>query len=901
MKKWSSLCLCLVALLFTMLPQINLSAYAAETDSASSEQVTMSTQDDVSTQEESDQPVWVMAWVVDPKFDAANEKTTRTPDADGYYSVELSVDGVTKTYKTNATGLFVNGQAGIDYVDLSGSKGRAVAICLTEEGSLEFTEAQGATNHTGATGAKVTTVTAVDGNVITGTGVDYTGKVAANGKIFDVSPNATVEGEVTELKVGDYCRFYTDDNGVVLYGYVYTRAGTVDSGSKPEPEVPTAPEYDNSDLVFEENTIRAYCTYCCNVKEWTVLNEYVAANDNTIREAGHYFLTDDIAIERQINFYADACVHLNGHNISSTQRAIYVDATQTTLVTLNIMGCGVVSGAGLDHATVPRGTVDVAGTLNICGGVFEATGNNPAITARGFIGRSIVNIYEEAELLGVTTNMFVSSQTVNVYGGKFIGGATEFGTYSNEMNIYGGEFTGNSQIILFSGAKTALNISGTPVISKLVVGENQKITVGTLTAGANVAVEANGVFTNEFANAQAYLDAGYFVSSVDDIEIKVEGNALAIVSTATPEKPNPEVGTVTQPKDAEVVTGALVQFSVKAGGEVRSYEWQYKRSDRWHTSNLDGWNTNTLSFYAFGNRDGYRYRCVVTFADGTSVVSEEATLRVKTEIIILDQPTDCSAVPGGKVLFTVKAYGEGLKCQWQHCPSGGQWTDLSGKTKQSLSVKDVVDNRNGQYRCRLTDTTGLVAYTDAVTFRVQYIVKQPDSVTATVNTKATFQIEAGLPEGFTYQWQYSRFGILWFNTTSDGYNTDTLTVSATMSRDGYYYRCVIKDARGGKLVSQEVRLHVDGAARITEQPKACETLAETAEFSVKADNVRSYQWQWALPGGEKWFNTDMDGAKTDTLQVKVSPRRNGYRYRCVLTGYDGEKVYTEEAELTFGS
>jgi len=173
-----------------------------------------------------EQYTWAMAWVVDPQFDEANGVTTRTPDVDGYYYIDLSIDGITKTYKTKATGLMDQGN-GIDYVDQSGAKNRAVAICLKSATSDEFVEALGATNNTGAKGAKVTTVTAIDSGVITGTGVDYTGKVAATGKIFDVSAHATAEGEITELKVGDYCRFYTDANGDILYGYVYTRVGTV--------------------------------------------------------------------------------------------------------------------------------------------------------------------------------------------------------------------------------------------------------------------------------------------------------------------------------------------------------------------------------------------------------------------------------------------------------------------------------------------------------------------------------------------------------------------------------------------------------------------------------------------------------------------------------------------------
>ena len=179
---------------------------------------------------EEDEPTWVLAWVVDPAFDGSN--TTRTPDANGYYFVKLSVDGVTKTYKTKTTGL-TSSPLGIDYVDQSGSKNRAVAICLTDKDSLEFTEALGATNNTGAKSAVVTTITDITDGVITGVDKAYTGKVAANGKIFDVSDKAVVEGELTTLAVGDNVRFYNDADGNVLYAYIYTR--TIEPEHEPVP------------------------------------------------------------------------------------------------------------------------------------------------------------------------------------------------------------------------------------------------------------------------------------------------------------------------------------------------------------------------------------------------------------------------------------------------------------------------------------------------------------------------------------------------------------------------------------------------------------------------------------------------------------------------------------------
>jgi len=626
--------------------------------------------------------------------------------------------------------------------------------------------------------------------------------------IFITTPeaNAATYGDLTytvsngEATITDCSTSATGELVIpsTIDGYVYSRSAAVESESfDPNTvyEQAKAMDFSGADA---DGKVTAKCPVCREEVEWNILPANPNTSSLTTVESGHYYLSESVDYTQNKGLYnftkKQVCINLNGQTMVSSARAFYTESISSVL---NMMGEGSVSGVGymgmgVFYNEMGNGTVDLTTNANFYGGTYISTGVGPAIGNRKLSssGDVLVSIYAGTTVINENPE----------------GCAMHFMGYSS-LAINGGTVNG---AVIDNNSK-GITVSGANVIDSLDLSNGAKITVGELITGANITVVADGVFTEEFDNAKAYLDAGYFVSGVTDTEVRVVGNALAIVSTATPEEPEPEpvVGIVTQPKDR-------------------------------------------------------------------------------------------SAVPGGKALFTVKAYGEGLKYQWQHCPSGGQWTELEGKTRQSLSVKDTVDNRNGQYRCRLTDATGLVVYTDAVTFRVQYIYKQPDSVTADVKTKATFQIETGLTEGFTYQWQYSRSGILWFDTTATGYNTDTLTVSAEMSRNGYHYRCVIKDAKGGKLISQEVRLYVDGAARITKQPQSCKTLGETAEFTVKAENVRSYQWQYSRTGSDKWFNTKMEGAKTDTLQAEASVYRDGYRYRCVLTGYDGEKVYTEAAELDWG-
>ena len=134
-----------------------------------------------------------------------------------------------------------------------------------------------------------------------------------------------------------------------------------------------------------------------------------------------------------------------------------------------------------------------------------------------------------------------------------------------------------------------------------------------------------------------------------------------------------------------------------------------------------------------------------------------------------------------------------------------------------------------------------------------------------------------------------------------GYNTDTLTVDATKARNGYEYRCVLTGSKNSKIESKAAVLHVSDPVVITAQPENVQTATGTAAvFKVKATNAYSYQWQYARKGSTTWQNTSLTGCTTDTLSVDVITSRNGYRYRCLITGMDGKTYYTTPATLTIG-
>jgi len=88
-----------------------------------------------------------------------------------------------------------------------------------------------------------------------------------------------------------------------------------------------------------------------------------------------------------------------------------------------------------------------------------------------------------------------------------------------------------------------------------------------------------------------------------------------------------------QPEDVTAAAGTIVTFSANVEGvEVASYKWQYSTNGGqcWFASKtFEGRNSDTLYVPATAARDGFLYRCVITTADGQTIITEAAELNVQ--------------------------------------------------------------------------------------------------------------------------------------------------------------------------------------------------------------------------------------------------------------------------------
>ena len=187
------------------------------------------------------------------------------------------------------------------------------------------------------------------------------------------------------------------------------------------------------------------------------------------------------------------------------------------------------------------------------------------------------------------------------------------------------------------------------------------------------------------------------------------------------------------------------------------------------------------------------------------------------------------------------------------------------------------------------------------------IISQPKNMTVYTGSEAVFSVKA-TGEGLTYQWKY-RYSenASWTDSNKDGAKTDTLRFNAENYHNGYDYCCVITDANGNSVTSENAKLTVSETAlaiTITQQPfDQSITEGGTAIFTAVADGEGlSYQWEHKTPTGTKWLTTTAGtGTTTNELSIEALAYRDGYIYHCVITDANGNSVTSESAKLTVKS
>ncbi len=349
-----------------------------------------------------------------------------------------------------------------------------------------------------------------------------------------------------------------------------------------------------------------------------------------------------------------------------------------------------------------------------------------------------------------------------------------------------------------------------------------------------------------------------------------------------------------QPTGLTKPVGEAAKFTVAATGAGLTYQWQYNKGDGWATSNATGAKTTTLTINTAAGYNGYKYRCVITDANGTKTYSSAATLKVKTTITT--QPNGVNTTVGSTAKFTVAATGAGLKYQWQY-NSGDGWKNsgASGATTATLSINAKTTYNGWKYRCVITDANSATATSSVATLKIKAaITAQPANVSAAVGDTAKFTVTA-TGVNLSYQWQYNA-GDGWKNSGASGATTATLSISAKVAYNGYQYRCIVTDGNSNKVTSSAATLMIK--TKITTQPASVTaTAGMTAKFTVAATGV-NLKYQWQYNSGDGWKNSGASGATAATLSINAKSTYNGWQYRCVITDGNSGTTNSTAAKLT---
>ena len=285
-----------------------------------------------------------------------------------------------------------------------------------------------------------------------------------------------------------------------------------------------------------------------------------------------------------------------------------------------------------------------------------------------------------------------------------------------------------------------------------------------------------------------------------------------------------------------------------------------------------------------------------------------------SSIKIVSQPQSVSIGFGEHPTLTVEAQNV-ASYQWEKKTRQGEFLSVGNGTEASYYFNCAddwyshafYDTYTGEYylRCKLTGTDGSVVYTNEVTvkeaapewgdFETELHVKAGDTVTLSIDTSKLGE------ENFCF-WMHSEPNGQYTSGAIEGAknwrsNTTTFTVTHKQHMMRFYLKFYPKN-RGG-VESKEIIIYVDDGLTITSQPQSVETVpGKSTVLSIAVENGNKYQWQYYSRKNYTWKNSRAEGAKTANLKIVPNPYDDNLRYRCIVTGINGDVHYSDQAVVT---
>lgn len=271
-------------------------------------------------------------------------------------------------------------------------------------------------------------------------------------------------------------------------------------------------------------------------------------------------------------------------------------------------------------------------------------------------------------------------------------------------------------------------------------------------------------------------------------------------------------------------------------------------------------------------------------------------------------PSDQTVDVNVNATFSVTAQNA-VSYQWQTSKDNSTWSNISGATSSSYTVKGTKDTHKTYYRCVVNGeegTTSVTSNSAKLTVNKASIVTQPGNKGIDENQSVVFY--AAYKNAGSAKWQVKTSSTNSNWTDIPNSNSGTLVLNKVpLSSNGNKYRLILTNANGdaGEIISNEVTLTVtEVAPTFTVQPKTQTKIeGQTLYLNASAEDAKSYWWEVSKDEGKTWEKlTDkpgyVEGSTTQILAVHmVQKSQNKYQYRCGAKNIT-KTAYSNAAILT---
>lgn len=212
---------------------------------------------------------------------------------------------------------------------------------------------------------------------------------------------------------------------------------------------------DNSNLVFTDGN-KAVCPVCGgDPVAWTKLSSITA----NMALSGHYYLAEDINNTARLSVSKNktACLHLNGHNITSSIHVFFLNSENSLL---NVMGNGIVKGNNNSSENDYGATIhhrNITSNATLYGGTYGHGNGTDRPTVRLESTQPKLIIYGGATLCRMDgaqgANIEIRNGTVELRGGRILDGTSTTGSGGNVRVYSSSTYTGGtgSNLNMYSG------------------------------------------------------------------------------------------------------------------------------------------------------------------------------------------------------------------------------------------------------------------------------------------------------------------------------------------------------------------------------------------------------------------------------------------------------------------